>query len=43
MTAAVRGPRRNIPVQVDDKKNGKPTLIFTPEEEGKEKRTFLFN
>lgn len=35
MTATVRGPRKQIPVTVDDKKNGKPTLQFTPEEEGK--------
>ncbi|KAK7090869.1 filamin-C-like isoform X2 [Littorina saxatilis] len=35
MTARVRGPTRQIPVAVDDRKNGKPTLSFTPEEEGK--------
>ncbi|PVD18513.1 hypothetical protein C0Q70_21062 [Pomacea canaliculata] len=34
LTAAVKGPTRNIPVHVDDLKNGRPTLRFTPEEEG---------
>ena len=34
MTAAVRGPSRQIPVTVEDRKNGKPTLHFIPEEEG---------
>ncbi|KAL8625534.1 hypothetical protein ACOMHN_014623 [Nucella lapillus] len=35
MTAAVRGPNRQIPVNVEDRKNGKPCLNFIPEEEGK--------
>lgn len=36
LTAAVKGPTRNIPVHVDDLKNGRPTLRFTPEEEGEQ-------
>ncbi|XP_076453914.1 filamin-A-like [Babylonia areolata] len=35
MTAAVRGPSRQIPVHVEDRKNGKPSLNFTPEEIGR--------
>lgn len=32
----MRGPTKSIPVNVEDRKNGKPTVHFTPEEEGKQ-------
>lgn len=34
MTATVRGPTRPIPAEVHDRGDGKPTLLFTPEEKG---------
>ncbi|XP_076435753.1 filamin-A-like [Babylonia areolata] len=35
MTASVRGPSRPIPAKVKQAKSDRPTILFTPEEEGK--------
>ena len=34
LTASVRGPTKQIPVALDDVVPGKPSIIFTPQEEG---------
>ena len=40
LTAAVRGPTRAIPTQVDDQRDGRPILHFTPEEEGEHEKNY---
>lgn len=43
MTATVRGPTRPIPAEVHDRGDGKPTLLFTPEEKGELPENFSWS